>query len=288
MQLTNDQEALNHLVENVLSSTKYRHISSELVYLIGKRELAKRANLKAATKATKNKLHQITGAYWQGKPAYNEWLALLQAAEETDKASNEKLLRTTCRTLMARHASTRERLPILHDFYSILFAGLPPIHSVLDLACGLNPLTIPWMALPPQTQYYACDINQDQMSFLDQALPLFGVNGQTTLCNLLQEVPQETVDVAFLFKTIPCLEQIDHDIGPKLITAINASVIFVSFPAQSLGGRNKGMVDTYSNHFTMLLNEIDKTKWDIEQFPFQTEIVFRLQKGPVDIWGKHQ
>lgn len=270
---------LTQLTESVHTGPKYRAIAPELVRLIGSQELAKRNNLKAAVKATKNKLHQITGAYWQGKPDYTEWLELLQAARAEDNSPDHRLLDTTCRTLLAHHASTRERLPVLRNFYMTLFAGLPPIRSVLDLACGLNPLTIPWMDLPAGAEYFACDINSEQMAFLQQALPHLGVGGDAFVCDLLQEVPQQAVDVAFLFKTIPCLEQVDKTIGPRLLRAVNANVLFVSFPAQSLGGRNKGMVDTYSDHFAGLLAEIDGTAWEVEQFSFTTEIVFRLIRG---------
>ncbi len=265
--------ALAQLTEGVLAGAKYRHVAPELVQLIGAQELAKRNNLKAAIKATKNKLHQITGAYWQGKPAYDEWLALLQAAADSPDG---KLLQSTCRTLMAHHASTRERLPLLPVFYATLFAGLPPIRSVLDLACGLNPLTLPWMDLAAEARYYACDVNQEQIDFLQQTLPLLGVTGEAFLCDLLQTVPQQPVDVALLFKTIPCLEQVDRAIGPRLLTALNAKTIFVSFPAQSLGGHNKGMIDSYSAHFATLLDAVGETQWSVEQFSFTTETVFRL------------
>ncbi len=270
-------DTLTQLTETVLTGAKYRDIAPELVRLIGRQELSKRNNLKAAVKATKNKLHQITGAYWQGRPDYGEWLDLLRTASQEDDTADKKLLHTACRTLMAHHSSTRERLPILRDFYSILFAGLPPIQSVLDLACGLNPLTIPWMSLAADACYYACDVNREQMDFLQQSLPHLGVTGEAFVCDLLQEIPQQPVDVAFLFKTIPCLEQVDRSIGPRLLTELNAKVLFVSFPVQSLGGRNKGMADSYSAHFAELLNAVDQQRWLVEPFPFATEIVFRLR-----------
>ncbi len=273
-----DEQVVEQLTHNVLTSSKYRHLAPEFVRLIGAQELTKRANLKAATKATKNKLHQLTGAYWQGKPDYAEWLALLQAVKTSKDSPDQKLLHTTCRTLMAHHASTRERLPILRNLYSLLFAGLPPVQSVLDLACGLNPLTIPWMNLAPAAHYYACDVNREQMTFLQQALPLLGVTGEAFVCDLLQDRPTQCVDVALLFKTIPCLEQADRAAGARLLRDIQASVLFVSFPAQSLGGRNKGMTATYTSHFEELLAAVEEPKWQVEQFDFATEIVFRLRK----------
>jgi 16S rRNA (guanine(1405)-N(7))-methyltransferase len=269
--------ALTELVDTVRTSPKYRAVAPELIRLIGQQELAKRPNLKAAVKATKNKLHQITGAYWQGNANYAEWLDLLQRAAAEDESPDQKLLHTACRTLLAHHASTHERLPILREFYGTLFAGLPPIRSVLDLACGLNPLTIPWMGLAPETRYYACDVNGEQMAFLQGALPRLGVTGEAFVCDLLQTAPAQSVDVALLFKTIPCLEQVDKQIGVRLLNAIHAETIFVSFPAKSLGGRHKGMADTYSNHFADLLDQVGQPRWQVDIFPFATELVFRLR-----------
>ena len=55
-------ERLNELVVAVLSSTKYRHVSPELVQSVGERELSIRPSVKSAVKATKNVLHQAGGA----------------------------------------------------------------------------------------------------------------------------------------------------------------------------------------------------------------------------------
>lgn len=265
-------EEIAQLIDSVRAGAKYRQVTPALIELVGKQELAKRRNVKAAVKATKNKLHQIFGAYWRDQPAFADWLTLL-----ADAQSDPDLLQATCRTLMAHHASTRERLAILDSFYVTLFAGLGPVNSVLDLACGLNPLTIPWMPLAPGAAYHACDIAQDQVDFLQGAFGSFGVNGQAHLCDLLQGPPAlaEPVDVALLLKTIPCLEQVDRQIGSRLLTQVNARVLLVSFPAQSLGGRNKGMVTHYGDHFATLVAE---QGWPIEEFLFQNELVFRVQK----------
>jgi 16S rRNA (guanine(1405)-N(7))-methyltransferase len=164
-------------------------------------------------------------------------------------------------------------LPLLPDFYATLFAGLPPIHSVLDLACGLNPLTIPWMPLAADVVYHACDIAHDQAAFLQDALPLLGVQGSATVCNLLETIPTIKADVVLLLKTLSCLEQVDPTIGQRLFTTIDAPILIVSFPGQSLGGRHKGMTTTYPAHLQALLQD---TAWQVTPFPFATELVFRL------------
>ncbi|MBX3011517.1 MAG: hypothetical protein KF832_08405 [Caldilineaceae bacterium] len=269
--MTTEAEALAQVVDAVLSSAKYRALAPELVQLVGAQELNKRRSRKEAIKATKNKLHQTVGAYWQGNQAYPAWLALLQAS-----AAEPATLRTACQSLLQQHASTRERLPFLAEFYTTIFAGLPPIHAVLDLACGLNPLTIPWMPLAPQASYHACDVDGEEIAFLQQALPLLGVQGTATVCNLLTQPTLPTADVILLLKALPCLEQLDKAISQRLLTTLHAPVLMISYPAQSLGGRQKGMVDHYRAHFQSLWPDQNA---QIEEFPFPTEIVFRVSRG---------
>jgi 16S rRNA (guanine(1405)-N(7))-methyltransferase len=260
-------DGLDALVDHVLATARYRHIAPALVRAIGADELANRRSVREAIKATKNKLHQMAGAYQAGRMAYGEWLAELQAAPD------EEALRAVCRRIMAHHASTRERLPILEGFYETLFRGLPAPSSILDLACGLNPLSIPWLPPAAAVRYYACDIYGDLAGFLQAAFPLLGVEGTAESCNLLQGAPARAADVAFLFKTIPCLEQFDKAIGRRLLLEIQAPVLFVSFPAQSLGGRQKGMAAHYTRHFYEL---VAGTGWRVEELAFSTELVFRI------------
>lgn len=263
-------EQLAELTMAVRQSAKYKSLPPALVQAIGAQELARRRNLKEAVKATKNRLHQMAGAYQVGKLDYAGWLHHLQAT-----AGEQSAVRKVCSEILLHHASTRERLPILDEFYATLLTGLPRLTSVLDLACGLNPLTVPWMGLPEGVAYFACDIYQDQIDFLNQALPLLGVHGTAQVCDLLADCPTQAVDVAFLFKTIPCLEQADKTIGRRLLDQIQAPILLISFPAQSLGGHNKGMMVNYEEHFQAL---VAGTPWRIERFAFKTELVFRVMK----------
>ena len=87
--------------------------------------------------------------------------------------------------IMRHHASTRERLPILDVFYPAIFAELGEVHSILDIACGLNPLAIPWMPLPQDATYHALDIYADMMHFIGEYMHLTGINGTATPCDVL-------------------------------------------------------------------------------------------------------
>lgn len=259
-------EALETLVDAVTRSAKYAAISPALVRRLGAEELAKRRNLKAAVKATKSKLHQVGGAYFTARIDYDEALAQLAAVRE-----ETAVFRQTCQDLMRRHASTRERLPILDQFYGRLLADLPPVHRVLDVACGLNPLALPWMPLVPAVEYVALDIFGDMMAFLQGFFDLVGVNGRAIQQDVLSTPPSETADLALILKTLPCLEQAQKGAASSLLDAIQARALIISYPVHSLGGRSKGMVSTYEAQFEALAHG---RGWQVQRFEFQTELAF--------------
>jgi 16S rRNA (guanine(1405)-N(7))-methyltransferase len=282
---TNDP--LSQLVQDILASPKYRDINPDLITAIGARELSKRRTLKEAIKATRNKLHQVGGAYFASSQDYAIWLHQLVGApfmgpQEGGMAPADVTglvpIQQSCRSIMAHHASTRERLPILDQFYATVLADLPPIHSVLDLACGLNPLALPWMPLAADARYYAYDIYQPMLDFLNLAFPLLNIDGHAQSRDITQSPPDQYADLALILKTIPCLEQIDKQAGSRLLHAVNVRHILVSFPVHSLGGKSKGMSTYYEAHFRDLLGN---APWEVKKFEFATELAFLVQKGSI-------
>ena len=271
--MNRSDDPLDRLVAEVLRSPKYSRVCEEFVRRIGADELGKRRRLKEAVKATKNKLHQVGGAYLDTAPNYATWERMLAAS-----ASDRARLLETCRTIMDHHASTRERLPILEEFFAATLSDLAPVRSVLDVACGLNPLAIPWMPLAPGAAYYAYDIYHDMIGLIDGFMRLVGVNGQAQARDMLQFMPPETVEVALFLKTIPCLEQVDKSAGLRLLEAVHADYVLVSFPVRSLGGFDKGMVENYEARLHELLAGKD---WPVKRFEFATELAFLVDRRGV-------
>jgi 16S rRNA (guanine(1405)-N(7))-methyltransferase len=267
---TNDP--VNQVVDRVKESAKYRDISGALIRCIAAQEFEKRNNLRDAVKATRNKLHQIGGAFIDSKVDYTICLAELKAAFLTGK---DDFLRV-CQRVMCYHSSTRERLPVIERFYTTLLAELPPAQSVLDIACGLNPLAIPWMDLPEDVEYFAVDIYSDMIDFINQYMILAGISGSAVVSDVISEYPTHPVDIAFVLKTIPCLEQVDKTAGIRLLNSIQAKHIFVSFPVHSLGGRrDKGMLENYTSRFYAIVADKD---WCVKRFDFPSELVFLVSK----------
>ena len=262
----NNSSDLHLLVQQVQQGGKYREVVPALVQRIGAQELEKRRSLKEAVKATKNKLHQVGGAYQQTKLNYEKSLALLQ-----ETAVSSPQFRATCQQLMQAHVSTRERLPILDDFYQTILAELPPVETVLDLACGLNPLAYPWLPLASDVQYTAVDIYGDMLTFIQHFFGLAGINGRTQQRDIIGNPPTEPYDLILLLKTLPCLEQVDKNAAVNLVDALHGRFLLISYPAQSLGGYSKGMVDNYTQQFEELANG---RSWQVKRFEFTTELAF--------------
>jgi 16S rRNA (guanine(1405)-N(7))-methyltransferase len=310
-------DRLTSLVESIRASANYRRVSEDLIRRIGARELDRRRSLKEAVAATRAELHQIGGAYLDRGVRYQEWLALLAhgaqgspppprvrgggvaqpAAGDVSEAVSHPAnhpaagwraqrgyvlrapegLRPVCAAVMRQHASTRERLPILEEFYTTTLAGIAPVHRLLDVACGFNPLAIPWMPLAPDAEYYACDIYEDLIAFVNEFFSLAGVRGRAEVADVATSLPRTpAVDVALLLKTLPCLEQTDRSASLRLLETIPAAHLLVSFPVRSLGGRQKGMIGHYEAHFREL---IAGKSWPVQRFEFATELAFLVRKG---------
>ena len=267
--------AIDEVVAAVQQGAKYTSVDVALIAALAIQELAKGRRPREAVKEVKSRLHQSVAAYYAGRPDFSAWRDLLV------QASSLEQLRTACCAIMAMHHSTRERLPSLDTFYATVLGDLSGVETVLDLGCGLNPLALPWMGLPATAAYLACDVDHAQMEFLGWWFDFQQQPGRSFVWNLLDGAPQfpASVDIAFLLKIVPCLEQQDRRMAERLLDNLAARVLVVSFPAQSLGGRRKGMVDTYTRRMDELAAG---RRWRIARFDFPSEVVFRVYTEPAD------
>ncbi len=269
--MTAEADDLALLVASVRQSARYRQVSPDLVAAIGRRELAARRGLKDAVKATKGRLHQVSGAFFDGEPRYDRWLDAL----ETAVTVGEEAFRAACLVLMRHHASTRERLPILDRFYAQTLSALPPIRSVIDLGCGLNPLTLSWMGLASDVTYRGYDIDAGLIDFLNRFFALVGVDGAATLCDLVTSPPREEADLALALKLLPTLDHLERGAAVALPRSLRARHLLVSFPARSLGGRHGGLAQQHEARFT---TQAQDAGWRTQRFAFPGELAF-----PVDL-----
>lgn len=268
------QDVLDEVVAAARRSKRYRTIAPETLQRLGRRALSSAdGNVADASKRLKRQLHQVFGAYIGAPPAYGRWLKQLQplADQEDLEALHRGLLRC-----MSNHASTRERLPFLDRFYEEILAITGAPGSVLDVACGLNPLSIPWMNLPEGCRYSASDIDGQMIEFVHDSLALLGLNVTATVADALSmPAPEKPVDLLLLLKTVPCLEQQEPGSGLGLLDRLSANHVVVSFPTRSLGGRAKGVAVNYARQFEPAAA---KKGWCWDRLEFPNELVYVLRE----------
>ena len=267
-----DKNQPEALAQQVVAHPKYQPITTDLVLRLSQEAINHGLTGKTAVKYVRNKLHQVGSAYFKQKIDYSAAKAAL--AQMPQELYSEEV-KNFCQKMMQAHASTAERLPILVEFFQTCLAPIAPITSILDLACGLNPLAIPWMPLAENVQYDACDIYLDMLGLIDAFFRHINLVGQAVPCDLVSRIPTKKTQLAFLLKSIPCLEQLDKSIAGHLLENIPADHILVSFPVHSLGGRHKGMKTFYRDHFN---NLISGNAWQVQEFNFAAELAFLVSK----------
>jgi len=262
---------LEQVVSAVTSSKKSRSLCIEPVRRIAARELANRGNVKSATTATKRRLHQVYGAFEEDF----DHDAAYRRLEAAYRSGSDAAVKAACRQVLALHSSTRERVPILDNFYRTVFEASRYPESILDLGCGLNPLALPWMGLGASPRYVAVDINTERILFLNQYLLLAGLEPLARCQDVLTQLPDDEADLAFLLKMSPTLEPQEEGSTLRLLELLNAPTIVVSFALKSLTGREKGMLDHYGRQFLKLVGDRD---WAVQELVFETELVFLVKK----------
>ena len=261
------------LAEEIAETKKAKHMDFGLIQQVLSRELRNSKNRKEIVKNVKSKLYQVSGAYRNDNLDYStlkEKLVNVTAETPLDE------LKSICQEIMHTHASTRERSGILDELYGEIFRDIPQPKTICDLACGLNPFSIPWMPLQPGFRYEAFDLFSDMSDLLNFFFEKRSIDGKAAQANLLYGMPGGPYDLAFLFKVIPCLEQIDKYGGRHILNQLSYSARYaaVSFPGASLSGKEKGMPRNYEVHF---MNIVEQDAWEIRKVKFPTELVFIMK-----------
>jgi len=258
--------------KNMKISAKYNMLHQPLIERIVAEESGKKNPLKAA----KTKLHQLYGAYSQSNAHKKaaQAMELLTPQQSfalqnfatplgkgvTPPSQTNNLIGGViqspdasdwCRCILGLHMSTKERLPYLAEFYKFIAKYTGTAKTILDLGCGFNPFSIPFMPdeLKNLETYHAYDIDLRTMELLNNFFALMGLPQGAKCADLIAEIPAEEVDIALMLKILPVLEAQSPGCGFCLANNVLAKYLVISYPLQSLGGREKGMAKNYADTF---------------------------------------
>ena len=165
---------------------------------------------------------------FEGDPRHRE--ALLAELRQSSASDQREEIITH---LLATHSSTNERLPFYDKVYSQIFTitGKPDV--VLDIGCGLNPLSYP----DRNATIIGVDIDRNLCLAVEEYFSIAGVEGECRIVDVkgmeqIKKLPK--ADVAFVFKLLELLEKGEgHKLSELLIKALPAKWIVVSFPTMT-------------------------------------------------------
>ena len=205
----------NELLDKLLRSKNYRDICPDTVRRVWAECEKRYKKAKDVDKAARETLHGISGAFMTPQEARQ--LAYDMQAWHIDKAD------PGLERMLTRHASTR---------------------SVLDLACGINPLYLGARGI----ETVGVDISGAAVYAVNCFHESYRMPVSARCADLLcpGAIPGERFDVALLFKLLPLLERQENGGAARIMNAVNARHIIVSFPTRTLGGRSVGMAGNYA------------------------------------------
>jgi len=193
---------------------------------------------KGQDKAAKTRLHQMFGAYVQGN-MHKKAEALL-ATSDIDE-------------ILALHASTKERLPFYPQFCEFVVRHAGQVQAIQDLGCGFNPFALHRWNMP-LTAYHAYDIDTRTRDLLNRFFAKQNLHQTADCMDLAVETPTVQTDLALMCKLVPVLEAQAKGRGFQLANALDTKFLAITYPLQSLGGRNKGMGKNYAAQFETAIN----------------------------------
>ena len=266
----NGESEIDAIVAVIKQSRKYRDTSEETIRQLAVVALKQHKKPKQVVKAVRKRLHSIMAPYL-GDPDYKEVSTALTAAFAIgDKEQVEQI----CRGALYSHLSTRERLPIMEDFYHKIFQITGTPRSILDIACGLNPLAFPWMNLPESVRYYAYDIHEPRIDFINHYFTLQSLPPLAKIQDVALRFPREDADVALFLKEMPRFERNYPGTGRDFLAALPVRYLVISFPSISTHG-GRSLVNRYREFFHKLTAG---RGWPVTELMFDGELVFVAEK----------
>lgn len=175
------------------------------------------------------------------------------------------------RMTLDSHKSTKERKSFYEDLYKkiLLITGKP--RTILDLGCGLNPLT--YNLIGRDVYFIATELTNYDCSRLRKYFNDNNVKGEVVRADLREYNKFPKVGVCFMFKFLDSIEIKGHKLSEYLVSTIKADYIVASFSTETMSGRR--MNYPRRGWFEMMLKRLG---YGYEKFCFGKEVFYVVKK----------
>ena len=202
-----------------------------------RRQVQRLASYQKAIKAARKEIYYYLRRYHRQDEAEREWIDALAALPRLP--ANPERLQHICAQLLQSHLSTRERYPAYPDFYCQLAGVLPSCRTILDLGCGMHPLSFPFSQYPDLT-YCAIDRDPEVIRiltlFAPQVLPtrlLPCVNRLESLVLDSDFSRKRNYDLVLMLKLLPVIYRQNRQLFPAL-AAISGGKLLVTASSEAM------------------------------------------------------
>lgn len=253
-----NKEELIHaiLLKRELKGISFDFVNSELSNFIAKNKinlsLLKERQLRVLVKEIRSLLRNRIGMF-----------------SASQKNRSRLIESNEINALLKTHSSTKERINI-YPWLKEKILSLNP-SSILDLACGLNPLAI----ADKKSFYYASDINRQDISIVKEYFRKNKILGKVFIYDIKKidsTIPK--ADLTLILKTLDILRKSSYLIAKKIISTIKSKNIIVSFSTRTLSG--KIMKHSQREWFEKILKEENLEYYTEEK---ENEIFYFIKKN---------
>ncbi|MDP2925505.1 MAG: hypothetical protein Q8N99_03980 [Nanoarchaeota archaeon] len=237
-------EDKNNMVQDFLlkikSNKKYKTISDMIVIREIYNYLKKNPKVsdvnKQSIKDIRKILHRLYSSYQIGKKNKKEKLLIELRKNPSDINTINKILSLSI--------SSKERLNHYKEAYETIFKITKSPRSIIDLGCGLNPISYVYMGTK-SLDYNCYDIDENDIQFLNDYFGMmkkYGLNGKAKILDIkdiekISNLPDS--DIIFMFKLLDIINTKSKKPGEEIINLLieKTKFIIVSFSTNTLGGR---------------------------------------------------
>lgn len=267
----------NELVDQIKSSKKYKYLSEEVIIekvdnYTKKNPRWQEYKPKFILKEIKAMLHSAYGSFQaKGKNKLSIYLEQLRKDPHKKEIIN-KMLET--------NRSTKERLEVYNKIYSQIFriTGIPKV--IVDLGCGLNPLSVSYMNLK-NIDYYSYDISKYDINLIKDFFTIENIKGEAATIDLtklenIRELPE--ADLCLMFKLIDTIEneKSGHKYSEEMIKILieKCKFLVASFATRTITGKPMNYP-----HRGWIERMLDRIGLNFQVLEFPNEIFYVISKS---------
>ncbi len=277
------------ILQKIKANKKYKGIADEIVMAEIERYKKKHSEIERyrdirIIKDIRTQLHKAHGSFQNNKKNKRSTYF-----EELKKSPGDIDL---LEAILSTNQSTKERIELYIRLYNKIFevTGKPKV--IVDIGSGINGVSIQFMNLGKELEYYCYDINQEDSDFLNDFFKLEKIKGKSFIMNCskveeLAKIPDS--DLVLMFKFLDTIEQNEkgHKLAEQIIELMMKKTKFIvaSFATKTITGRpmnfpHRGWIERMlerinmkfqlietDNEFYYIISKDDKPKKRVEFVP---------------------